>query len=128
MRILSLTKGEKMKNRLRILYLSSEVAPFAKTGGLADGIQRFTKALFDLGHDIRVMMPKYGPINERKYILREVIRLKTIPIRVGEQEHITSVKSAFIPDSKVQVYFLDYKPFFDRADIYGDDTNGHEIP
>jgi starch synthase len=117
-----------MKNRLRILYLSSEVTPFAKTGGLADVSSALPKALFDLGHDIRVMMPKYGPINERKYILREVIRLKTIPIKVGEQEHITSVKSAFIPDSKVQVYFLDYKPFFDRSDIYGDDTTGQEYP
>jgi starch synthase len=117
-----------MKNRLRILFLSSEVAPFAKTRGLADFSSALPKALFDLGHDIRVMMPKYGPISERKYVLREVIRLKSIPVQIGGKEHITSAKSAFIPDSKVQVYFLEYKPFFDRPEIYGDDSSIQEYP
>ncbi|HOT96795.1 MAG TPA: glycogen synthase GlgA [bacterium] len=117
-----------MKNRLRILYLSTEVAPFAKTGGLADVASALPKALFEQGHDVRVMMPKYGNISERRYTLREVIRLKDIPIRVGAREHVVSAKSAFLPDTKVQVYFLDYRPFFERADYYVDSATGKDFP
>lgn len=117
-----------MKNRLRILFLSSEVAPFAKTGGLADVSSALPKALFDMGHDVRVLTPKYGSISDRKYILREVIRLKKIPIQMGGKEHITSAKSAFIPDAKVQIYFLEYKPFFGRQDLYVDSKTGKDFP
>jgi starch synthase len=117
-----------MKSKLRVLFLSSEVSPFAKTGGLADVSRSLPKALFEMGHDVRVIMPKYGPISERKYILREVIRLKKIPIKMGTKEHNTNAKSAFIPDSKVQVYFLDYKPYFGRADLYVDAKTGKDYP
>ena len=108
------------------MFLSSEVAPFAKTGGLADVASALPRALFDMGHDVRIMMPKYGPISERKFVLREVIRLKKIPVKMGPTEHITCAKSAFIPDSKVQVYFLDYRPFFDRPDLYVNPKNGKD--
>ena len=117
-----------MKNRLRILFLSSEVAPFAKTGGMADVASALPKAFHDMGHDIRIMMPKYGSINDRKYILREVIRLKKIKVNMGSKDHVACAKSAFIPDSKVQVYFLEYKPFFDRPELYVDAKTGTDFP
>lgn len=117
-----------MKNRMRILFLASEVSPFAKTGGLADVTSSLPKALYEMGHDVRIIMPKYGSISERKYILREVIRLKKIPVQMGKTEHITCVKSAFIPDSKVQVYFLDYTPYFGRNDLYVDSKTGKDYP
>jgi starch synthase len=109
-----------MKNRLRILYLASEVAPFAKTGGLADVASALPKALFEMGHDVRVIMPKYGSINDRRYILRDVIRLKKIPVKMGDQSYAVSAKSAFIPDTKVQVYFLDHSGLFGRSELYVD--------
>jgi starch synthase len=115
-----------MKNRLRILYLSSEVAPFAKTGGLADVASALPKALYEKGHDIRIMMPKYGSISERKFTLREVIRLKTIPIQMGDTVYQSSAKSAFIPDTKVQVYFFDNKPYYDQPDLYVDSKTGKD--
>ncbi|MBC7186590.1 MAG: glycogen synthase GlgA [Calditrichaeota bacterium] len=113
---------------MKILYVASEVAPFAKTGGLADVAAALPKALQDLGHDIRVMMPKYGSINERKYVLREVIRLREIPVDLGGERLVGSVKSAFIPDTKVQVYFLDYPPLFGRQDLYTDPKTGKDWP
>ncbi len=117
-----------MKNKLRILFLSSEVSPFAKTGGLADVSGALPKTLLEMGHDVRVIMPKYGMISERKFVLREVIRLKQIPVQLGSEVHVTCAKSAFIPDSKVQIYFLDYKPFFGRKDLYVDSKNGKDFP
>lgn len=117
-----------MNDRLRILMLSSEVTPFAKTGGLADVAGALPKTLHDMGHDIRVIMPRYGGISERKFVLRDVIRLKKIPIQMGKDEYSVSAKSAFIPDSKVQVYLLENKTFFGRKDLYVDSKTGKEFP
>jgi len=101
-----------------VLYLTSELYPFAKVGGLADVAGALPKALKELEHDVRVFLPKYKVIRDRKWNLREVIRLRDIEVPLGGKTHIVSVKSGFVPDSKVQAYFLEYKPFFDRKDIY----------
>lgn len=117
-----------MKDRLRILLLSSEVTPFAKTGGLADVSSALPKVLFEMNHDVRIMMPKYGSISERKYTLREVIRLKQIPVVMGDRNIVVNAKSAFLPDSKVQIYFLGHKPYFDRQELYLDSKTGKDFP
>jgi len=57
-------------NQFKVWYLASEVSPFAKTGGLGDVTGAFPKALKSNNQEIRVIMPKYKSINERKYILR----------------------------------------------------------
>ena len=109
-----------MKNKFKVFYVASEVTPFIGKGRLAAAAGALPKSLKDLGHDIRMMMPNYRNVNERKYILRDVIRLKDMPIQIGKQAYAASGKSAFLPDSKVQIYFLDYKPFFDRQSLYFD--------
>ena len=66
---------------LKLYYLTAEVAPFSETYQLASFSRKFTNSLnLKTDVDIRVSQPKYGFISERKYILREVIRLKDIPI------------------------------------------------
>lgn len=65
-----------------------------------------------MGHDIRTMLPKYGFVSERKYILREVIRLREIPFQFDGKDEIASAKSAFIPKTRVQVYFLEHTKWF----------------
>ena len=114
--------------KLKILYLSSEVHPFAKTGNLAEISENLPKALKELGHEIRVIMPKYKTINERKYVLREVIRLKDIKVMFGGEKIQFNVKSAFIPDSKIQTYFIDYRPYFYRNGIYTDKKTKKDFP
>ena len=82
-----------------------------------------------MGHDIRTMIPKYGFVSERKYILREVIRLREIPFQFDGDEVITSAKSAFIPKTRVQVYFLEsvdwYKPL---TNLLYKAKNGRVLP
>ncbi|MCP4726311.1 MAG: glycogen synthase GlgA [bacterium] len=115
--------------KLKILFLSSEVAPFAKTGGLADVSSSLPKALRELGHEVRIMMPKYKVVNERKFVLREVIRLKDIPIAMGDDEIKINVKSAFTIDPiKIQTYFIDHRPYFHRDGLYVDAKSGKEYP
>ncbi len=111
-------------SRYNVLYLASELYPFAKVGGLADVAGSLPKFMKDLEHDVRVFIPKYKQIRDRKYNLREVIRLRDIEVPLGSETVLVSVKSGFIPDSKVQAYFLEYKPLFDRPGVYVDPATG----
>lgn len=104
----------------------SEVAPFANTGELGNVGGALPKALKDLGHDVRVITPQYRIVNERKYVLRDVIRLQDIEVHLGEETLRINVKSAFLPNSKVQIYFIDYKPFFFRDGLYVNAKNGKD--
>lgn len=113
-------------NQYKIWYLSSEVSPFAKTGGLGDVTGALPKSLKAKNQEIRVIMPKYKMINERKYILREVIRLKDIPVTVNGDTKTVNVKSAFLPDSKVQIYFVDIPDMFGRNGLYTDSNTGRD--
>jgi len=109
-----------MQKKLKILYISSEVAPFVKTASLADVAGSLPKFLKDIGHDIRLFIPKYGLINDRKYTLREVIRLKEIEVLLHNKVILADIKSAFLPNTKVQVYFVENKNYFDRSELYFD--------
>ncbi|HGY10812.1 MAG TPA: glycogen synthase GlgA [Desulfobacterales bacterium] len=114
--------------QLKLLYLASELSPFAIAGGLADVTSALPKALKNLNQEVRLMIPKYKSINERKYVLREVIRLREIPVTLGSETAIASVKSAFLPDSKVQVYFIEVGDYFNRPGIYNDPKTNQPYP
>ncbi len=109
-----------MARPLNVLFVSSEVDPFAKTGGLADVSSALPQAIRSLDHEVRVMLPRYGVINERKAHLHEMLRLKEIEVPVGGKKHLAGVKSSFLTSShaKVQVYFLDNQHFFGRHGLY----------
>ena len=93
---------------LKLYYLAAEVAPFSDTYHLASFSRKITNMIhLKTDIDIRVSQPKYGYISERKYILREVIRLKDLPIIFNNEQHIINMKSAFIPETRVQVYFME---------------------
>ena len=96
----------------KLYYLTTEIVPFANVTSLADFSTRVPLALQEKGHDIRTIIPKYGYVSERKYILREVIRLREIPFEFNGQNKVASAKSAFIPKTRVQVYFLEDSHWF----------------
>jgi starch synthase len=96
----------------KLYYLTTEIIPFANVTPLADFSTKVPLALQEKGHDIRTIIPKYGYVSERKYILREVIRLREIPFEFDGEEKVASAKSAFIPKTRVQVYFLEDEYWF----------------
>ena len=96
----------------KLYFITTEIIPFANVTSLADFSTKVPLFLQENGHDIRTIIPKYGYVSERKYILREVIRLREIPFTFKGVDHSTSAKSAFIPKTRVQVYFLEDEFWF----------------
>ena len=96
----------------KLYFITTEIMPFANVSSLAEFSTKVPLFLQENGHDIRTIIPKYGYVSERKYILREVIRLREIPFVFKGVDHVTSAKSAFIPKTRVQVYFLEDEFWF----------------
>ncbi len=119
-----------MTQPLNVLFLSSEVFPFAKTGGLADVASALPQALKEIGHEVRLAIPRYGFVNERKFRIHEIIRLKDINIPIGKKSAKLNVKSSFLigDRTKVQIYFIDSAEFFGRQGIYQDPKTKRDYP
>lgn len=112
-----------MEKKLRILFVTSEIAPFLKMSSAADLIRLLPQRLQEKGHEIRIFMPKFGVINERRNRLHEVVRLSGINIRVAGEEKPLTIKVASIPNAKLQVYFLDNEDYFQRKSVLTDNSN-----
>ena len=97
---------------LRILYVSSEVDPFLNTSQIANFVRNLPTAMQERGMEIRILVPRFGSINERKNRLHEVVRLSGITIPMGDEEKPLTIKVASIPAAKLQVYFIDNDDFF----------------
>ncbi len=112
----------KLKN-LKILFVTSEVAPFVKTGGLGDVCGALPQTLAELGHEVRLVVPKYGSVDERRFKIHEIVRLKDIPIHLDDEIELFSIRSSFLSGlkTKVQIYFFDNQKYFgSRKGLYQD--------
>lgn len=114
-----------MPTPLNVLYVASEVVPFAKTGGLADVAGALPLVIKELGHEIRITMPRYGCIGERKFKLHDIVRLHAQSIPIASMPVDINIRSSFISNakSKVQVYFLENAHYFGREGLYVDPAN-----
>ena len=113
-----------MSEKLKILYVTTEIDPFLKVSTAADLVRALPQRLQEKGHEIRILMPKFGVINERRNRLHEVVRLSGINIRVGEEEKPLTIKVASIPNAKLQVYFLDNEDYFKRKSVLTEPDGG----
>lgn len=107
-------------SKLRILYVASEINPFLQTSEVADFVRKLPQAMQEKGMEIRILVPRFGIINERKNRLHEVVRLSGINIAVGEEEKPLVIKVASIPNAKLQVYFIDNEDYFHRKSVFHD--------
>jgi starch synthase len=109
-----------MTKPLDVLFVASEAEPFVKTGSLADLAANIPKSVKTMGHEIRVMLPGYGFINERRYHLHHLLRMKDIEIPIGDNSERAYVKSSYLncENKKVQVYFLSNDRYFGREGLY----------
>jgi len=105
---------------MKILYAAAEISPFARMTGNADMLRFLPASLQDKGFEIRILLPKYGSIHDRRNRLHEVIRLSGIEVEVGENVESMRIKVASIPNAKLQVYFLDNDTYFKRKGMFKD--------
>ena len=114
---------------LKLYYFTTEIAPFANTSHLSKFSVDVPLSLQTAGNEVRTILPKYGFVSERKYILREVIRLREIPFVFNGEDEIVSAKSAFIPKTRVQVYFLENNIWFKPlSNLLYKAKNGRVLP
>jgi starch synthase len=110
-------------SKLRVLYVASEINPFLQTSEVADFVRKLPQAMQERGMEIRILVPRFGLINERKNRLHEVVRLSGINISVGDEEKPLVIKVASIPNAKLQVYFIDNEDYFHRKYVFHDKEN-----
>jgi len=111
-------------NKLKILYAAAEVVPFAKTGGLADVAGALPKVLAEMGHDVRIVMPRYSQIDGAKYGLRPITDEFSIP-HGHDWIDISIEQSDTIPG--VPTYFIRNDYLFDRNSLYGQGDDDHRF-
>lgn len=100
---------------LKVVFATSEMVPFAKTGGLADVAGSLPSELADLGHEVKVFMPKYSKIDENKFGLKLVYDSIKVPMDTGDEN-----AGLFVANFKgVQVFFIDNPEYFSREQLYG---------
>jgi starch synthase len=109
---------------MNVMIVSPEAVPFAKTGGLADVAGALPKYLGKLGVNASLVMPLYPNVAQGGEKLTKLPPAIRVPI--GDKIFEGSIWQSFLPDTKVPVYFIDQKDFFNRPELYG--TKGKDYP
>jgi starch synthase len=115
-----------MKDK-RILYVSSEVVPYLPETEISSMSFEAPRMVNKQGGQIRIFMPRYGNINERRHQLHEVIRLSGINLVINDLDMPLIIKVASIPKERIQVYFIDNEEYFKRKATLTDE-NGNLFP
>jgi starch synthase len=111
---------DRKMSKHRILYVTSEIEPFLSTSYVSEYLKKLPAAMQEKGMEIRILVPRFGNINERKNRLHEVVRLSGITIPVGDEDKPLTIKVASIPTARLQVYFIDNEDYFLRKSVFTD--------
>lgn len=105
----------------KILYITTEMFPYQEDTNLATVVNKMALKMHQEGNDVRVFMPRFGQISERKFQLHEVIRLSGMNIIINDLDQPLIIKVASLPGERLQVYFIDNEEYFKRKQYYFDD-------
>jgi len=115
-----------MKDK-RVLYVSSEVIPYLPETEISSMSFEAPRMVNSNDGQIRIFMPRYGNINERRHQLHEVIRLSGMNLVINDLDMPLIIKVASIPKERMQVYFIDNDDYFKRKATYADE-DGNLFP
>lgn len=107
--------------KTKILFVTHEMSPFLELSKISEITRQLPQAMQEKGYEIRILMPRFGNINERRNRLHEVIRLSGMNIVVDNNDNPLIIKVASIPAARMQVYFLDNEEYFQRKHVFCDD-------
>ena len=108
-------------SKKRVLIVTQEMEPYTTLSVVSKIARKLPQYIQEHGMEIRVLMPRFGTINERRHRLHEVVRLSGMNIIVDEDDYPLIIKVASLPGTRMQVYFLDNEEFFKRKQIFTDD-------
>jgi starch synthase len=106
----------------KILYVTQEINPFLIKSELSEIVRTLSQGVHEQDKEIRIFMPRFGVINERRHQLHEVIRLSGMNLIVNDSDHPLIIKVASIPQARIQVYFIDNEEFFKRKRVFTDEN------
>jgi starch synthase len=110
----------------RICFLTAEISPFAKTGGLGDVAGALTRQLHRRGHDVRVFAPLHGLMEFQGAALHPVESLQELTVAVGTRVFQYDVAAAPLPGTPgLEIFLIDCPALFDRPYIYSDGPDEH---
>lgn len=109
-----------MSSRKRVLIITQEMKPYLDLTDISTIVSGLPTKLQGQKLEIRVLMPRFGVINERRHRLHEVVRLSGINVVVNDEDYPLIIKVASLPGARLQVYFLDNDDFFHRKQMYQD--------
>ncbi|WKK66241.1 glycogen/starch synthase [Lutimonas zeaxanthinifaciens] len=109
-----------MKDK-RILYISSELTPYLPETEVSKMAFEVPKEMHSQGAQIRMFMPRFGVINERRHQLHEVIRLSGMNLIINDMDMPLIIKVASLPKERMQVYFIDNEEYFRRKAVFTDE-------
>ncbi|WP_313376210.1 glycogen/starch synthase [Chishuiella sp.] len=104
----------------RILYVTTEMVPYFPENPMSSQALDLPKIMQSSGADVRIFMPRFGAINERRHQLHEVIRLSGMNMIINDLDQPLIIKVASVPGERLQVYFIDNEEYFKRKEIYGE--------
>lgn len=111
----------------RILYISQEIYPYVDESEISKISRELPEFIQHHKNEVRLFMPKYGIINERRNQLHEVIRLSGANITIDDRDHPLFIKVASIQSARMQVYFINNDDFYKRKTMFdvskGDNDN-----
>lgn len=107
----------------KVLFVSSEMSPFLEESPVGAIARHLPQAIQEKDNEIRILVPRFGVINERRNRLHEVVRLSGINISIDDNDNPLIIKVASIPNTRMQVYFLDNEDYFHRKFVYKNEKN-----
>lgn len=110
---------------LKLCMVASELAPLAKTGGLADVSAALSVYLHRRGHDIRVLIPSYSTILDAGIETRPIKSLQNVSVDVGSRKVRFSISAAELPGSDLTVHLVDCPQLYHRGRVYTADPDEH---
>lgn len=105
-------------SKKRVLVITQEMKPYLDLTDISNIVSSLPQKLQQQKLELRVLMPRFGVINERRHRLHEVVRLSGINIVVNDEDYPLIIKVATLPGARLQVYFLDSDDYFDRKEMY----------
>jgi len=109
--------------KMKLLFITHEMSPFLELTNISEITRKLPQAMQEKGLEIRILMPRFGNINERRNRLHEVIRLSGLNITIDDNDNPLIIKVASIPAARMQVYFLDNEDYFQRKYVFRDKDN-----